>query len=781
MPAPRLQPKRRSIAALVAFLLIAAGLTTAGLTAAPHRAYADAAGKGGDFVPINGSPVVLDTRTGIGTSPAGPRTGGTTTTFPVAGVAGVPATDVTAVLVVLLAVTPTQTTFLVAWPDGTPRPNPVSMVNAASGQTTSDTAVVGLGANGKMDVFNSGATQIVVQIQGYFTTATLTTGSGYVPVTPSRIIDTRNGTGTPKAQIAGNTNVTMTLATGAPIPTTAGSALVNITIVAPASPNGWIAVLPGGTTAGNSAVSYVGGTNASSTAVKLGAGGKITIVNHGGAAIDVIIDAEGYFGTQSTEGAGLRLLPAVRVLDQSAVAADATIDLAIGGTHGLPTRDIAGALVCLQVTSATAGGYLTAWPIGQAEPAVSHAQFPVTNARGDLVAVPTGTDGKIHIRNHSKGTVRIIVDLEGWFANPLPNLSSPPYTTVTGLQDAPVGAATVGALEFGYIDNIGRAVWGHQSDPSNRLSLQWTVLPGNEGFAGPAALARQPNGALALAAQHIDTNIWSASLPAGGTTWGSWLNNGGSMASAPVVGTQTNGSLVEFAVDGDGELWDLPQAGANGAFSAWHPLGAADLAGPLTAVTVQTGIQVFGLDGSGTLKTALLATSGTLSAWTSLGGTGLTGRPAVVLYPGFLLRVFVRGADGVIVTKMQTPSGVWPADFSPVGSMAVAGSPAALLSPASGRAEVVARTSDGDIVSTGETAQGSGTWRDWVDVLQGGDTAASDPTVLAFSPGSGADWELMFRPPGIDVRFYTVSQPSGLAAKTAAPAFGRLVTPEPPR
>ena len=63
----------------------------AGLAVGPApAAYADAAGKGGDFVPLNGPAQLLDTRSGIG-APAGTRGAGSTTTVQVLGRASIPA------------------------------------------------------------------------------------------------------------------------------------------------------------------------------------------------------------------------------------------------------------------------------------------------------------------------------------------------------------------------------------------------------------------------------------------------------------------------------------------------------------------------------------------------------------------------------------------------------------------------------------------------------------------------------------------------------------------
>src|SRR2546423_10424094 len=102
-----------------------------------------------------------------------------------------------------------------------------------------------------------------------------------------------------------------------------------------------------------------------------------------------------------------------------------------------------------------------------------------------------------------------------------------------------------------------------------------------------------------------------------------------------------------------------------------------------------------------------------------------------------MLRVLVRAGDGSIQTKKQDSSGAWPAAWDTVGTFTAAGSPSSLLSPVTGKTEVVARATDGTLWSTGETAPGSATWREGGDgrIVETSPGAAEvggdDPTSLA--------------------------------------------------
>ncbi|MEP6296630.1 MAG: hypothetical protein ABJ382_04840, partial [Ilumatobacter sp.] len=104
---------------------------------------------------------LLDTR-GSGRVAAG-----STTRVRIAGVAGVPASAVAAVLNVT-AVAPSGQGFLTVFPCGGARPGS-SNVNFAPGQTVANAAVATLGSAGEVCVFSSVETNLLVDLNGAFT------------------------------------------------------------------------------------------------------------------------------------------------------------------------------------------------------------------------------------------------------------------------------------------------------------------------------------------------------------------------------------------------------------------------------------------------------------------------------------------------------------------------------------------------------------------------------------------------------------------------------------
>ncbi|GAA0452790.1 hypothetical protein Ade02nite_00840 [Paractinoplanes deccanensis] len=756
---------RRAVGAIrrPARLILAALLAASAVTFAPAApaAHADAAGQGGDYVPLSGVAKVLDTRDGTG-GVTGERGAGSTTAFPVLGAGGVPTTGVSSVMVRIAALAPTAPTFLILWPDGRTKPGTTTL-SVGTGEDLSTMAVVDVGDNGKLAVFNNaGKTGIVVEVQGYFKSSLGSTGGGFVPVPHARLVDTRSGTGTSAGALAAGASRTITL-TGGVIPAGAAVAAVNVAVPS-ATTAGWLAVAPAGGSA-RPLMNYESGSTHTFAPLKLSADGKVTVTNKGSAAVDVLMHVEGYWSASSTQGAGYRHVGKRLLNTRTAgaglpLAAGATIDVQVGGTNGLPTRGVAGAQLGVTVTP-EAAGYLKAWPVGQTEASLTLMDFKAGAWRSQGMIVKPGTDGKVRFRNGSGSTIHFIVDLQGWYADPIPQVPIAKSTRVSVMQMAPVDGARAGVIKYAYVDDGGRVVTGHQPYPENFGYVEWTVISGNEAFTGQPALAETSDGRVQVTAQNTDSDIWSATQTAAGSaTWNAWSNAGGSMAAPPTAIRLGSGVLTQFAVDADGKLWSYEQDGT----PAWRNLGDQNLTGQVTAVKVRDGARVFGVDTDGSVRSVELYDDGSVSSWTSLGGSGLS-QPAVVVRPGYVLQAFARAADNTIVTKIQQSGGAWPAEWTSIGSFGTAeapatftatGAPAAVIDPELGRVSVVVRGADNKhIYQLWESSVGSNTWGAWHESIpSAGEVAATDPTVMAYSLGTTQGFAIVFRNGNGSVKVY---------------------------
>ncbi|MER5456601.1 hypothetical protein ABT008_17610 [Micromonospora sp. NPDC002389] len=214
--------RRRRLAALS----VAVSLVLGSIVVIPARsAGADAAGRGGDFVPVN--TVLLDTRSGVG-GVTGARGATSTTTFTALGVGGVPTSGVRALLVDITAVSPTGNTYLTVFPNGATRPI-VASLNASKDEVLTNSVVVSPGSEGKLSLYNhSGSTHVKLDVQGYFTSVTTTAGGGFVPIGPVQVVDTRSGLGTTTGPIGASGGTRTVTLTGGVISAGASAAMIDV-------------------------------------------------------------------------------------------------------------------------------------------------------------------------------------------------------------------------------------------------------------------------------------------------------------------------------------------------------------------------------------------------------------------------------------------------------------------------------------------------------------------------------------------------------------------------
>ncbi|MGW1059796.1 hypothetical protein [Micromonospora rubida] len=756
----------------------------------PAPVSADAAGLGGDYVALPSNAALLDTRSGIGGRTGVVGTGGVVT-FPVLGVGGIPSSGVSAVLVRLLAPGGTGNTYLQAYPDGT-TPNGISMVNIPPGEQISNTAVVRPGGNGRIAVRNfTGNSHIIATAQGYFRSAAGGGGGGFVPVAQDKLVDTRDGTGTALAKIPAQGARTVTL-TGAVIPTTATAVLANVVAVNVTAP-GWLGVTPaGGGEPTHSALNFEAtGHHSHVVSLPLSAAGQVTFTNRSGGAVDLIVAPYGYITGSTGAGAGFRYLPATRLYNgASAIAAGSVVDVQVAGRLGMPTRGVAGVVLSVIAVTPTAAGGIKVWPTGAAEPNVSQVHARASRDTAGLVIVRPGSNGHVRLKNTMGGTVRLIVDIQGYFTDPIPPAPVESYAASVGVQAGPVAGASLGMVEYAYTDNIGRVLIGHQTDVDNFGSVQWSVVSGNEAFTGRPSLGLLSDGRVQVTTRYSDSDVWGRTQTAvGAATWGAWEDFGGSMAAAPTVTRLPSGTMAVFAVDADGKLWVYQQTGT---IPAWRALVDLNFVGTPVVVSTRTGVRIFLRTVSGTVATAEYV-DGVLSAWTDLGGTG-TDTPAVVVHPGYRTRVLIRATNGTIVTKYQDAAGAFPAQWTSLGSYVSAGPPAAVLDPVLGRTAVVTRSASGEVMLSWETTQGSGVFTAWSAAIPDlSETAATDPTIVPVTNTAGQTWLILFRNANNASRIYERQPLTGLAAATgrnlstpAAPApigggvFAPHTLPAPP-
>jgi hypothetical protein len=105
---------------------------------------------------------------------------------------------------VSLNLTATQTGgegYATVYPCGSARPD-ASTINYGPGQTIANEIIAKVGANGRVCIYTHAAAHLLVDVDGFFPS-----GSGYRPLTPARLLDSR-----PKQQLPGDAAAAQTLA-----------------------------------------------------------------------------------------------------------------------------------------------------------------------------------------------------------------------------------------------------------------------------------------------------------------------------------------------------------------------------------------------------------------------------------------------------------------------------------------------------------------------------------------------------------------------------------------
>ena len=370
------------------------------------------------FVPLTPSRL-LDTRTGEGGNIV-PLDTGVFTELNVRGVGGLPATGVEAVVLNVTVTSPTLPGYITAWPSGEPQPV-VSNLNFEPGQTVPNLVTVKIGANGKVNLFNSaGQTDLVADVAGYYTATPPPTGGRFTAVTPARLLDTRDGTGAggniaPLGQ-GQSVNLTVLGAGGVPASGVSGVAL-NVTVDQPTR-SGFLTVWPAGEGRPTASThNFVPGlTVANMVLAKVGVGGQISIFNNAGET-HVVADVIGYF---SRSGGLFVPISPQRMIDTRSgigvaaapIGASSSVNMSLITNSPVPSSARA---VVLNVTSvnSTELSFVTVWPAGVAMPLAStlnpRPSVPVPNQAYLLL----GSGGSIGAFNNS-GTTDLIVDVFGY-------------------------------------------------------------------------------------------------------------------------------------------------------------------------------------------------------------------------------------------------------------------------------------------------------------------------------------------------------------------------------
>ncbi|WP_406203318.1 right-handed parallel beta-helix repeat-containing protein [Kitasatospora sp. NBC_01560] len=361
---------------------------------------------------------LLDTREAVGVPGRTAVPAGGTVDLQVAGVAGVPASGITAVTLNVTVTDTQQSGFLTVYPHGDPLPSS-SNLNWTAGTTIPNLVTVPV-RDGKVSFHNSsgGTVNVVADLAGYHS------GKGFLfhPHSPTRLLDTREAVGVPgRTAVPAGGTVDLQVAGVAGLPASGVTAVtMNVTVTEPTQ-EGFLTVFPHGDALPNASnLNWPAGRTIPNLVTVPVKDGKVSFHNSSGGTVHVIADLAGYY---TAEGR-LTFMPVGpwRVADtreyiRYELEERPAGTVPAGGTLDIPVADVnllASVTLNVTVTEPGTGGFLTVYPFGEQAPNASNLNFERGETIANQVVVPIGQNGKISIRNNSGAPVHIVVDTFGF-------------------------------------------------------------------------------------------------------------------------------------------------------------------------------------------------------------------------------------------------------------------------------------------------------------------------------------------------------------------------------
>jgi hypothetical protein len=313
--------------------------------------------------------------------------------------------------------------FLTIWPTGETQPL-VSTLNSYDGRVKANAAIVPAGTSGGVSVFADSATQLILDINGYFVPQGTTGGLAFTTVPRCRIVDTRTANGPLGGPfIAARTSRAFPIpSSSCNIPSTAVAYSLNVTAL-PHATLGYLTAWPTGQTQPlvSTLNAYTGTVTANAAVVKAGTNGEVSVFVTDDS--DILLDINGYFAPAGSITGPTYFYPVTPCR-----ATDTRTVFPPPGPYPFPGRNILAvetspcappSTASAYVLNATlipygAFGYLELWPITFSPQPDTSTLNAYDGAITSNMAIVETDNGDIY--GDGDGPGNIILDLFGYFA-----------------------------------------------------------------------------------------------------------------------------------------------------------------------------------------------------------------------------------------------------------------------------------------------------------------------------------------------------------------------------
>ncbi len=255
-------------------------------------------------------------------------------------------------------------------------------------------------------------------------------GLRFIPMTPCRVIDTRDADGYSGSFLTAGVARTYVIpnAPNCTVPNTALAFSFNVAVV-PHGSLSYLTIWPSGAARPGVATlnSYDGRVKSAAAIIPATGGGGISV--YGTEDTDLVVDIDGYFvpSTAPNYSSGLAFYPITpcRVADtRGAISALGGPALAAGESRAFPVLSSSCAASIPSTVAAysfnfaavPAGplGYLTAWPAGQAQPVSAVLNAPTGTVTSNAAIVAAGSFNQISV--YASDATNLVIDINGYFA-----------------------------------------------------------------------------------------------------------------------------------------------------------------------------------------------------------------------------------------------------------------------------------------------------------------------------------------------------------------------------
>lgn len=294
------------------------------------------------------------------------------------------------------------------------------------------------------------------------------TNSGYTPISPVRVLDTRESTKLTAGQV-----YELSFPSGL-LPSDVTAVAVNVSVTETEAA-GFVTVYACSATKPlASAINYGAGQTASNLVVAaLTAGQKLCFSTM--SATHLVVDLNGYH--QSASGAFVSPATPTRLVDTrttTKLAAGETVEVQVIG-DGKAAAGSTTAALYVAVTEADAAGFLTVFPCGTERPWAANLTFTAGQTVGNDVLAKIGADGKVCV--YTMSATHLVVDLDGSFA---PSATGGSYRGLVPGRIADTRVSTI--VEAGQVLEL--AVVGDNGAPAGTTAVSMNVATTESTTAG---------------------------------------------------------------------------------------------------------------------------------------------------------------------------------------------------------------------------------------------------------------------------------------------------------